>query len=438
MSATVSILKPAALLAAAAVFLVSCQAGQSQPSSDQAGRPAPAAQTAAGAPVATKAPSDAAATPAGVQAANVQTIRVGLSLPVTGPSERWGAIGERFARMGIDDVNAKGGVTVGGKTYKFDGLTVDDKNDAGAGREAANRLVLAEKIKIFLGNWTTPLAGAQPVFDANKVLVVGAAAGPQVLTAEHPLTFIVMASSPMRSNAVYDWFVKQYPNAKKVAIIEGDDANGRQTVDGIEAQIKAKALTLSLKEFYPLDLKDYDPLVTRVLREKPDAIDVGMGGTKGPLLLGLMKSIHDQGFRGPVLAASADMGALQQGLAYMEGFTIPQLIDRQAPAVTPGEKALADRYIQKYGEKDFEGLLMTHYLEAPILAQAMERAGTVDDTVKLAQVIGAGEFDTIFGKSRFVGLKTFGKNAILEQPIYLSGVRDGKVVTFGSQIGTLP
>ncbi len=47
---------------------------------------------------------------------------------------------------------------------------------------------------------------------------------------------------------------------------------------------------------------------------------------------------------------------------------------------------MVERYIAKYGEKEFDGLMIPLYNGASFLAQAMEKAGTIEDTVKLAEV----------------------------------------------------
>lgn len=107
------------------------------------------------APLATQAPSaqSAAATPA--SAAAPETITVGLMYPLSGPPARNGIISERFTRMGIDDVNAKGGIKAGGKSYLLEAVTADEKFTAEGGREAANRLVLADKVNFIIGATTS-------------------------------------------------------------------------------------------------------------------------------------------------------------------------------------------------------------------------------------------------------------------------------------------
>src|SRR5947209_13728087 len=80
--------------AAVTLFLAGCSA------------PAPAAAPTA-APQATSGSASAAAAPA---TASGQPIRIGMSLPLTGPTAYLGESAQKAVQMGMDDWNAKGGI----------------------------------------------------------------------------------------------------------------------------------------------------------------------------------------------------------------------------------------------------------------------------------------------------------------------------------------
>jgi branched-chain amino acid transport system substrate-binding protein len=368
-------------------------------------------------------------------------VKVGIMSPLTGVQTRTGTNFERFIRLGIDDVNATGGIKVGGKSYRLEAVTVDDKSTSDGGREAANRLVLAEKVKIIMGGGTAQTAGAQPFTEPNKVLLLSMTILDASGGSKFPLTFAVGPHVALRDAAIYGWLAKTYPNVKRVVFAAQDDSTGRQIQKLAVVSAKKAGLEVVAQEFYPVDTKDFSPVVTRILRNNPDALDGSTAG-RGTLLLGLAKALSEQGFHKPHFGISADMAAVQEGVSVLEGFTVPVLADWNASVVTAAERDLITRYIAKYGERDLETFAVPTYNAPIILRQAMEKAGTLDDVEKIATVLRTSEFETMwskqYGKSRFGGEKSYGMNFTLEQPIYMSGVRKGKVVTFDVFKGTMP
>ncbi len=345
---------------------------------------------------------------------------------------------DRVIRMAIDDVNAKGGIKVAGKSYRFEAVTVDDKSTSEGGREAANRLVLAEKVKFLMGPASTPVAGAQGLTEPNKVAFLAFTAVDKSLGPNFPYTVQLLSHSMMRLYALYDMVVQDYPKVKRIAFNYSDDPTGHTQAAQAEAAAKQRGLTVISQDFYPLDIKDFVPLATRVLRENPDAIDVGGAGGRGAIFAAQMKALHDQGFKGLSFGVSAEATVMQQGAASMEGFTTASLTDFHWKQLQPRVQEVIDRYIAKWAESELDGNHIPNYNAPLLLAQAMEKAGTVDDTAKILEVMRQGTWDTIYGPSRLVGEKTFGLNAVLEQPIYMSVVKDGKVVTLTALKGTLP
>jgi branched-chain amino acid transport system substrate-binding protein len=342
-------------------------------------------------------------------------------------------------RMSIDDVNARGGVKAGGKTYRYEPILVDDKLTSEGGREAANRLVLAEKVQFIVGSLQVDTAGAQAITEPNKVLVLANSAADRSLGSTYPLTLQAgIAHQRMRVPAVYEWLSADHPEVKSVAIIQSDDVNGQGYADTAEAAAKAKNLVVVAREFFPTDIKDFTPLVTRVLRQAPEAIDIGGAGA-GVYFTSLAKALYDQGFRNkPIMAVAADTNAIRQNIAILDGFLTAVLIDYTSDVVSAQAKAIIKRYIDAYGETELEVSNLSSYNIPFVLKQAIEKAGGPESPENIAQLLRDNTWETIFGQqSRFVGARTFGLAAVLEQPIYLSKVEAGKLVTFKVLKGTM-
>jgi ABC-type branched-subunit amino acid transport system substrate-binding protein len=95
-------------------------------------------------------------------------------------------------------------------------------------------------------------------------------------------------------------------------------------------------------------------------------------------------------------------------------------------------KEIMDRWNSKYGGEPFVSDASLAWDEAWILVQAMEKAQSVDpqkvfDT--LEAMTEPGSLQTSFGPGRMAGIQTYGVNRVLERPIPVSHIVNGKIET---------
>jgi ABC-type branched-subunit amino acid transport system substrate-binding protein len=318
-------------------------------------------------------------------------------------------------------------------------VTVDDKNSSDGGREAGNRLVLAEKVKFIMGAISSPTAGVQTVSEPNNVLLFAQGAADSSLGPKFPLTFQVVSHFRMRTAAEYDWVVKSHPESKQVALVASDDLTGHDIARLARADAEKRGLTVVAEEYYPLDMTDFAPLVLRVLRNNPSVIDVGGSGARGTVFAPLVKSLTNQGYKGLLVGVSVDSFAFRDVAPLLsETFAVTWPLDPASPKLPPQLRTVLDQFRDKYGESEVEIGASVNYSTPLLLTQAMEQAGTVDDPVKVAEALRKGSFEAAWGKTRLVGAETFGLAVLPEQPIYMSTVINGQPVIIDVLPGTLP
>jgi branched-chain amino acid transport system substrate-binding protein len=69
------------------------------------------------------------------------------------------------------------------------------------------------------------------------------------------------------------------------------------------------------------------------------------------------------------------------------------------------------------------------YSGLQMLFAAMEKAGTVDDTTRVAKELeGLKNFPTVLGSASWTGLKRYGVDHQIDLPFYVSQIRDGVAV----------
>jgi branched-chain amino acid transport system substrate-binding protein len=77
------------------------------------------------------------------------TIVLGVSAPLSGAAASWGIGTDWASQQAAKHINDAGGIKVGGKTYKVEVRSVDNKYTAGDGMKTAETLISRDKVKIF-------------------------------------------------------------------------------------------------------------------------------------------------------------------------------------------------------------------------------------------------------------------------------------------------
>src|SRR2546426_11225407 len=84
--------------------------------------------------------------PSQVRAAD-NVIKFGISTPLSGPAAAWGIPHKQAMELVFDEVNAKGGLEVGGKKYKLEVVAYDHKYVIAEGVATVNRLIAKDDVK---------------------------------------------------------------------------------------------------------------------------------------------------------------------------------------------------------------------------------------------------------------------------------------------------
>src|SRR5437868_1389262 len=114
----------------------------------------------------------------GQQAASGEPIRIGAVVPLTG---RYAALGSQVRpgyEFAVEDINARGGVDVGGQKRPLELRMVDDESDPGKTVQRLESLASSDKVVAYLGGAGSDLhAAGAAIGDKNKTPYLGIAFG---------------------------------------------------------------------------------------------------------------------------------------------------------------------------------------------------------------------------------------------------------------------
>ncbi|MCK4829607.1 ABC transporter substrate-binding protein, partial [bacterium] len=80
-----------------------------------------------------------------------KTLKVACITALSGTGAVWGRGILHGAELAIEEVNAKGGINIGGEKYKIELIPYDDKYTAAGGVAAAHKAVFSDKVKFIIG-----------------------------------------------------------------------------------------------------------------------------------------------------------------------------------------------------------------------------------------------------------------------------------------------
>lgn len=358
-----------------------------------------------------------------------KTLKVGSIFALTGPA----APGIKECAQGVeaaaDWINEKGGITIDGQKYLLEIVPEDNKSNPEGTIAATNKLVYEDKVKFIVGPVVPWLSIAMaPITEEAKVLrcKVNGTGSPAEINPDLPYTFSTFIEVQYITS-VYDYFVENYPDVRKIAITGPDEPGGVVFLELSKNEAEARGLEVVFAEPYPFGTEDFYPILTKALAEEPDAFELGVG--VAPWYAGLIKQARELGFTGPMFAPSAtgDIYFIQALVSKDSAHDIFFLdADLKSPKMPSVVKEARQRVLDKYGVE----LTFGHAAGWEALwcmAQAIEAAQSLDPTVVAGTWENMKSIETLYGKGRMGGLEDFGINHIVMKPRPLTRLENGEV-----------
>ena len=321
--------------------------------------------------------SVASMTTSAAQAEDV--IRIGHVAATSGAIAHLGKDNENGARMAVDELNAKGGVLIGGKKYRIVLQAEDDAADPRQGMAAAQKLVDA-KVAGVIGHETsgTTIPASRIYHDAGIPQISPSASNPQYTHQGYNTAFRDIANDEQLGAALAKYAVT-ISKARRIAVIDDRTAYGKGLADEFIKNIKRSGSGASIvsTQFTNDSAVEFSAILTAIKASKPDMIFFGgMDAVSGPMLRQMKQLGMPVKFMGGDGMCSDNVARLA-GNAMSDG----QVICAEAGGVEPAqEKGLADfrvAYRKKYGI-DVQTYAPYAYDALMTLVEAMQKAGSSD------------------------------------------------------------
>jgi branched-chain amino acid transport system substrate-binding protein len=358
-----------------------------------------------------------------------EVIVLGCNIPLSGSAAAgWGIPTLRGAEIAVKEINDAGGITIGGKNYKFRAFAADHKYTVEGGRTFGEKLIYEQKgryVCAVVGSG--PCLGMQEVTERAKVLTLYSTWHIEALGPQKPYSFRIMLLGDELSIPVMIAVKKFYPDGKTIAFIAPNNPHGRDIVRS-EKELCAKfGWKPVTEEYYEMETTDFYPVVTKIKAKRPDIVDLaGTGSSSGSLIL---KALYEIGWKGAKFQSTGDHGDVVvkvAGKEATEGYVMGMGWDCSGPLVTPELRAVAEKYKDTY-EEPFPYVGACAYFGVKTIVQAMKKANSIDATV-VRDTLADMKWNSIFGPTHISGEKKYGIKRVFIYPAIISQVQNGKSV----------
>ncbi|MDE2200166.1 MAG: ABC transporter substrate-binding protein [Rhodospirillales bacterium] len=314
--------------------------------------------------------------------ASAETLKIGVIAPLTGSGAAWGIANAEAAKILAKDINAKGGLDVGGKKYTIKVIAYDDQYKAAESVSAYERLTTFDGVKnIFI--MTSPAAVAlKKNIETDKIVAYTTAATEKAIDPSTKFMFRVITTPSDYVPPFIKW-IKDHLSERRVAIINPNDETGWDQTKITAALFKKNGFDVVSSELFERSTKDFGPMLTKLLATNPGIIE--LSGTPPDATGLIVRQARELGYKGKFTKNSGPSPAeilAAAGKKAAEGF-ISLLV---ANPSSDGYKHLAAEYKKAVGQEPNQ-YLVTYYDGINVMLKAIQKAGTVDDTAKIISAV---------------------------------------------------
>lgn len=374
------------------------------------------------------------------QTQNEGVIVIGAALSLSGKYAQDGLNTKNGYDLAARTINEKGGIKIGGKSYKIVLRYYDDESTPARGPELAERLIGQDGVKFMLGPYSSGLTKAiLPVVERHRVPMIEAnGAARDLFTKGYRYIFAVLSTSDQYLAPAIDLAAEhaadlgKTPESIRVALVMESSPFGQDVRAGILGAVQRYGMQVIIDDQLPPELDDMSTTLTKIKTLKPDVLVVS-GHEKGALTA--VTQIEAMKVYVPILVLThCDSAQIAEklGAAAEYAFCAHQwhealgYKDEIFGSAGDFAKAFKQAYGYHASEQAAESAAAVH-----VFADAFKRAQSLDPE-KVRDAIAATELETFYGPVKFDGS---GRN--VAKPMVLTQVRHGEhVVVFPTRFAT--
>lgn len=367
---------------------------------------------------------------AGLAAAN-EVLKIGFVGVTSGPAAAWGISNVRSMQTRAEWINEIGGVEIGGKKYDIEIVTFDDQKDPKRAIAGMEKMAQAGIHYVVGPNVDDGAAAVRPVAEQNDIIYFPYAFPKSLYTPPASNAVLGMVANYQSGPAIYK-YLKDEKGVKSVAFVAANESDPLSQREGGVAAAKALGLdVVSANVTYQVDTTDFTPVLTPVMRKRPDLLVLsGVSPANAPQLIRSARELGFQGFISTETAQDAGVlaegaGELANGFISVGGASTPEIASDMM-------NEFVDRYTKMFGEYNDESNTKCYALEY-IIETLKVNPAAIDNVEEFKKTMETFEVANPYmkgdAKMKYVGMTSFGQKRQIAVPLVVNVYQDGKFET---------
>ncbi len=344
--------------------------------------------------------------PPGVSAPDSGVIKVGEFASLTGSEATFGQSSHKGTQMGVDDLNAAGGVL--GKKIQL--LTEDDQSQAGQPATVVRKLISSDGVVAILGEVASSKSlEAAPICQENKIPMISPSSTNPKVTETGDYIFRVCFIDPFQGTVMAN-FARKTLKLQNVAVLT--DVKSDYSL-GLAKFFKESFIADGGKIVAELNYsggdKDFSAQLTAIKAENPDGIFVPGYYTEVGLIVLQARQL---GISVPMFGGDGweSSSLVPIGKQALEGCYFSTHFSPQD--TSPAVQGFVKGFQAKYNETP-DAMAALGYDSVMILADAMKRAGSTDCAKVRDALAATKDFPGITGKITIDADRNASKPAVI-------------------------
>ncbi|MBF0111282.1 MAG: ABC transporter substrate-binding protein [Desulfamplus sp.] len=233
------------------------------------------------------------------------TIKIGFNIPLTGEIPKVGEESKFAGQMLMNEVNAKGGIDVGGKKYKLEVIYEDNESKAESAVAVSLKLIERDQVLAIVGpNSSKQAIPAGQVANDNRTPMISPWSTNPDTTKDRPWVFRAAFIDPFQGPIAVDFAIKTFKAQKAAVLYALSNDYSKNLAEIFQADFNKKkgAGAVVAFESYGDKDQDFSAQLTKIVAAKPDIIFLPNNYNEVALIV---KQAHDLGWKGPFMGADA-------------------------------------------------------------------------------------------------------------------------------------
>lgn len=324
-------------------------------------------------------------------AATGNVIKIASVSPLSGGSANSGKDNQSGAMLAVEEINAKGGVEVGGKKYTLELVSEDDGADPKQGTTVAQKIADDKSISGVVGHYNSGVTmAAQPIYaGAGLVALTPSATNPDVTVKStkgadgSAMVFRMVAHDGMQGPALAVYAQKK--GLKKIAIVDDATTYGKGMADQVEKKAKELGVEIASHESATDKTTDFKAILAKVKASGADAV---MWGGLDDTAATFAKQARELGIKATLLMPDAvctdnyitlSGGASAGTICSVTGVPLEEMKEGMA---------FKERFEKRFAGQKVQGFAPFAYDAVLTLVEAIKKAGSTEPAKVAAAMQG--------------------------------------------------